>query len=263
MGTIIEVDYNSEDSLCRGLQKQDVLISALGKPALDLQPRLIDAAVAAGVQRIIPSEFGGNLGNPKTRQLPTYRPKVLVEEQLERHRKRSGISYTLIYTNCLLDWGMSPKGNMLLNPVERTINLYDGGDVKFSTTSMPTVARALIGVLDHYHETANRMVYIHDVVVTQNKLLDMAKEVTAGDGGKEWTTSYVDTSRAEAEAYAALKQSRKDLKVFYGFAVRGGFGEGYGGHFLKTDNELLGIKEMEMDQVKEFVRRCVCVDREL
>ncbi len=257
---MVEVDYESdESSLRQALQGQDVLVSALGKGALAIQGRLIDAAVAAGVRRIIPSEFGGNLTNPKTRQFPTYRPKVLVEEQLERYRQQHGISYTLIYTNCLLDWGLSTTGRMLLDPGQRSIRLYDGGNVKFSTTSMPTVGKAVVAVLDRYCETANRNIFIHDVVITQNELLEMAREVTAaGDGGgKDWDVVHVDTAQAEADAYETLKRNPRDPQVFYGFAARGAFGDGYGGWFQETDNELLGIDEMDRSQVKEIVRTCV------
>ena len=257
-GTIVEVNFESDESLQNALHGHDVLVSALGKTALALQPRLIDAAVAAGVGRIIPSEFGGNLQNPKTRQFPTYRPKVLIEEQLERHRKESGTSYTFIYTNCLLDWGLSATGKMLLDPENRSISLYDGGDVKFSTTSMPTTGKAVVSVLDHFDETANRSIHVHDVVITQNELLQMAREVTEGDGRGKWTSSVVDSAKLESESYAALKESGMNLKVFYGFAVRGAFGNGYGGHFVNCDNEFLGIKEMTREQVKELVRQEVC-----
>lgn len=254
---VIEVNYESDESLFQALQGQDVLVSALGKTALSLQGRLVDAAVIAGIRRIIPSEFGANLTNPLTRKFPTYRPKVLVEEQLEQYRQQRGISYTFIYCNCLLDWGLSHPGRMLLDPNERSIRLYDGGNVKFSTTSMPTVAKAVVAVLDHYQETANRHLFIHDVVITQNELLTMAREVTAGDGGKEWDILPVDTAQAEVDAYENFKLDPRSQQAFYAFAARGAFGEGYGGCFRKNDNELLGIPEMDLAQVKEIVRACV------
>ena len=47
------------------------------------QPRLIEAAVAANVKRIIPSEFGGDLKNSRCRCFATYQPKIEVEKQLE------------------------------------------------------------------------------------------------------------------------------------------------------------------------------------
>lgn len=254
---VIEVDYSSDDSLRQALKGQDVLVSALGKMALGMQEKLIDAAVAAGVRRIIPSEFGGNLSNPKIRNFPTYRPKVLIEEQLMQYHELQRTSYTFIYCNCLLDWGLSSAGRMLLDPGERSIRLYDGGDIKFSTTTMLTVAKAVVAVLDHYSETANRSIFIHDVVTTQNQLLTMAREVTTGDGGKEWDVVPVETAQVEADAYEALKLNPKDPKIFYGFAVRGAFGDGYGGLFQKTDNELLGLREMDLEEVKNIVRACV------
>ena len=256
---VVQVDYDSDQSLRSALQGHDVLVSALGKKALCLQPRLIDAAVAVGVERIIPSEYGGNLRNPKTRQFPTYRSKVLVEELLERHHLHSGISYSFIYNNCFLDWGISATGGTLLNPSTRSVRLYDGGDVKFSATTMATVGRAVVAVLDHYDETANRTVYVHDIVITQNQLLEMAREATSGDGGKDWDCSDVDTAAAEAASYTAFEKNPADPTIFYGFAIRGAFGQGYGGHFVDSDNEMLGIKEMTLSQVKDLVREHVSI----
>jgi hypothetical protein len=260
-GRLVQLDYDSQESLRSALQDQDVLISALGKTALAFQPRLFEAAYAAGVKRIIPSEFGGDLTHPLTREFPTYRPKVLVEEQLERYRQESGMSYTLIFTNCLLDWGMSSEGALLLNPSDRSVNLYDGGNHKFSTTTMATVGKAVVAVLDKYEETANRGVYVQDVAVTQNELLQLAKEVTAGDDGPEWVVSHVDTAQLEQTARSEWQSGGMSFRVFYGFAVRAAFAPGYGGHFVNCDNELLGVKEMKTDRLREVVRQCVALDK--
>jgi len=54
------VDYSSTDSLKAALEGQDAVVSTLGGGALGGYYPLIDAAVAAGVQRFIPSEFGIN-----------------------------------------------------------------------------------------------------------------------------------------------------------------------------------------------------------
>ena len=49
----VKVDYSSQTSLIDALRGQDVFISAV--PKHDSQPALIDAAIAAGVKRFIPS----------------------------------------------------------------------------------------------------------------------------------------------------------------------------------------------------------------
>lgn len=241
----------------RALEGQHVLISALGKGALALQPRLIEAAVAAGVKRILPSEFGSNLQNPKVREFPTYGPKVQIEELLERHSVNLGVSYTFIYNNTLLDWAISSQGRMLLNPVDRSMTIYDGGNKLFSTASMATVGKAVVGVLDHYEATANRAVYVHDVIITQNELLEMAKAATAEDGGKEWTVTHLSTADLEAGARLAWQNGFKGLDVFYGFAVRAAFSDQHGCLFSNVDNDLFGIKLMEKQKVADLVRTVV------
>lgn len=252
---VVEVDYESFDSLRGALENQDVLISVLGKAGISSQHRLIDAAVAARVKRIIPSEFGGDLKNIKSRQFPTYRPKVEVEERLEKHCSNSDTSYTFIFNNMLLDWGL--REGLLLNPKNRTVRLYDGGRKIFSATTMATVGRAVVAVLDKYHTTSNRAVYIQDIAITQVELLEMAQELTKGDGGKEWVVIDVDTAQLELEAYSDLEKGLLSPQIFYSFAVRGGFAYGYGGHFQTLDNELLGIQQMERSQVRELVREAV------
>ncbi|KAM5353282.1 hypothetical protein ACJZ2D_016821 [Fusarium nematophilum] len=251
---VIQVDYESHESLVSALQGQDVLVSALGKSALHCETRLVDAAVAANVRRIIPSEFGANLENPKTRAFPTYASKVSLEDQLRRRCELSNLSYTLIYTNCLLDWAIASHGALLVDPSQRLVKLYDGGNTKFSTTSMATVGRTVIAVLDHYTETANRALCVQDIAMSQIELLELVKEVTDSDGGDEWTVVHIDTGEAEARAQAALEKGAMTIEVFYGFAVRAAFAPGYGGYFARCDNELLGIKGMGRDEVKGLIR---------
>ncbi|KAH6988378.1 hypothetical protein EDB80DRAFT_654461 [Ilyonectria destructans] len=168
---VIQVDYESHESLVSALQGQDVLVSVLGKSALHCQGRLVDAAIVANVQRFIPAEFGANLKNPKTRSFPTYASKVCLEDQLMRNCKLSNLSYTLIYTNCLLDWAITSQGALLVDPSQRLVKLYDGGNTTFSMTSMATVGRTVVTVLDHYDETANRAICVHDVAISQIELL--------------------------------------------------------------------------------------------
>ncbi|KAH7124874.1 hypothetical protein B0J13DRAFT_588994 [Dactylonectria estremocensis] len=257
-GKFVAVDYESDDSLVAALTGQDVLVSVLGKAALTLQPRLFRAAAAANVKRIIPSEFGGDLRHPRTKTFPTYYQKVAVEEQLEELRREAGISYTLIFTNVLLDWAMSSRGALLLDPASRRVRLYDGGNVKFSTTSTATVEKAVVAVLDHYDRTENRALYVQNVAMTENELLQMAREVTSGDNGPAWVVEDVDTAKLEQTARSSLDRgSEITLEVFYAFAVRATFGDGYGGHFFHCDDDLLGIKGLEMAQLKELVRECV------
>ena len=55
---------------------------------------------------------------------------------------------------------------------------YDGGERKFSTTRLETVGKAVAGVLKNAEETKNRVVFVHEAVVTQNQLAALS--------GKKW-----------------------------------------------------------------------------
>lgn len=260
---LVHIDYESRDSLVSALQGQNVLISALGKSALQHQSQLVDAAIAARVGRIIPSEFGANLMNRKTRSFPTYASKVILEEQLVQKCKLNNLSYTLVYTNCLLDWAISGRGALLLAPAQRRVKLYDGGNNRFSTTSMATVGRAVVAVLDHYDETANRAVYVQDIAISNNEILELVNEVVAGEGGQEWSVLHIDTEEAEKCARLAFGKGNLTPEVFYGLAVRAAFAPGYGGLFTDCDNELLGIQEMGRDELKQLIRKVLSEEAQL
>lgn len=53
---VVKVDYTNLESLTKALEGQDALVSAVATLAVPSQRMLIDAAVEAGVKRIIPSE---------------------------------------------------------------------------------------------------------------------------------------------------------------------------------------------------------------
>ena len=63
---VIPVDYASMESLTDALRGQDAVVSTLASVSLSAQFLMIDAAIAAGVKRFIPSEFGSNTYNAKT-----------------------------------------------------------------------------------------------------------------------------------------------------------------------------------------------------
>ncbi|KAK5044482.1 hypothetical protein LTR84_010763 [Exophiala bonariae] len=259
--SVVEVDFSSFDSLRSALQGHAVLVSALSKVALSHQPRLIDAAVAANVSRIIPSEYGADLRNPLVRQFPTYSAKVKVQEQLERHRIESGTSYTLICSNVLLEWALMSPGALLLDPAKRVATIYDSGNTAFSVTTLATLAKAVIAVIDHYQKTENRAVYICDIVTTSNEIWQMAREAAAAvldDQGGLWQAVQVSTTASRIAAQAAIDHGEEiGPKIFYGFAVSAAFGAGYGGHFETTDNDDLGVQRMTRDGLKRFVSACV------
>lgn len=149
---VAKVDYDSIESLTTALAGQDALVSTLGSLAVAKQKLLIDAAVKAGVKRIIPSEFGCDLFNPKVRELPVFTGKVEIEKYLAELAEKGLVSYTLVFNGLFLDWGL--KKGIFFNFKDRTAELYDGGEVLISTTRLATAAKAVRRILTHPRETA-------------------------------------------------------------------------------------------------------------
>lgn len=128
----------------------------------------------------------------------------------------------------------------------------DGGIAKFSTSTLATVAKAVVGVLTKLEETTNRAVYVQDTALTLKDLFRLSKEALGEEG---WTE--VDggtTEEKERVSYEKLASGQKDMGVFLGFLMSAIFREGYGGLFQRLDNELLGIVELKETEVVELIR---------
>ena len=175
------------DSLTEALQGQDVVISTLGSTSLDKQLLLIQAAANAHVKRFIPSEFGSNTLNEKNATLPVYKDKIAVQEALKKEAVSNRLSYTVICAGPFLDWGLLVGFIPTLK--DKTVSLFDGGDRLFSTTSLATIGKAVVGVLQHLDQTKDRAVYVQDTATTLKKLAALGKKSLGPDGWKETVVS--------------------------------------------------------------------------
>jgi len=254
--TIKEVDYSSLESLTSALQGVDVLVSTLGGASIPAQKLMVDAAISAGVKRFIPSEFGADTTNPKSRALPVYGGKTAIQDYLaEKAKENSNFTYTLVLNGGFFDWGC--KNGFIVNIAQRSANFYDGGDRPMSVSTLDTIGKGVVGVVKNLDATKNRAVYIQDACVTTSQLVNVAKKLDKE--GKEWKIENKDTATIEKEGYEELKKDSPNFgKAMTGFVARAMYGEGYGGDFSdKLDNDLLGIKGYNEKQVEELVGSCL------
>lgn len=244
--TAIPVNYDSLSSLTHALAGQDALISTLASSAIATQLLLVEAAAKAHVKRFIPSEFGSNTLNAKTRALPFYQDKVAVQEALQREAAsgNGGMTYTLVCSGPFLDWAI--KVGFIMDLKAKSIALFDGGERVFSATTLPTIGKAVVGVLTHAEQTKNRAVYVQDTATTLRELAAKGKKATAADG---WKESVVSMDEVVEQAWVEWKRDG----FTFNFIKLSVWGEGFGGHFEKLDNELLGIEEMSDAEVQELV----------
>lgn len=249
--TVVPVDYASLDSLTSALLGHDALVSTLSSTSIEQQLLLVSAAAQAGIQRFLPSEFGSNTPLAKIGALPAFQPKVAVQDALKKAAAATGMSYTVICTGPFLDWGL--KVGFLMNVKGKSIKLYDGGSRLFSTTSLPTIGKAVAGVLRNLDATRNRAVYVQDTATTLQDLLAKGKKAAGAEG---WTEEVVAIDDVLERAWAELKKEKPNPDVFmYNFIFAAVWGEGYGAHFEELDNELLGIEQMSDDELQALVSR--------
>lgn len=250
---VLRVDYQSQESLRTALMGQDAVVSALGTLAVEAQIPLIDAAAAAGVKRFIPSDFGGDFDNPNTRSISVFGAKVKVQDHVIEKSKTTSITYTAIYCSAFLDWGFQYDFTLRISDYKPL--LINGGDALFSATYLSTIGDAVVGVLNHPEETKNRSVYVHDVVVSQKRLLEMAKKAAPE---KPWEPRVVDLDDMISGAEKRLAAGQLDMEAVMPYVFRVIMDPPFGGRFEKVDNELLGLKPKTEEDVlatlKELIR---------
>ncbi|KAK2603545.1 hypothetical protein QQS21_004314 [Conoideocrella luteorostrata] len=249
---VVDVDFSSVDALTAALKGQDAVIALFGATSLGLQPALIDASIRAGVQRFIPSEFGGDVSLPKNRALLPFLEKGKVEDYLIEKSKTSSLSYTFVFNGPFLDWGL--ENNFIFDTSAYQPTIYEGGDRVFSTTTLDTVANGIVGVLSHPFETKNRAVYLEDVKVSQNELLSIAKRVASN---KSWQPRHTTLDEATAAADERLKQGTVDVHTVAPYLYRSIFDPAHGGNFQKNDNAILGVTAKDKKVIEEVFAKII------
>ena len=164
-----------------------------------------------------------------------------------------GMTYSFLFTGIFLDWGLGLQSDMILNVKTHRGTIYDDGNTFISTTRLATVGKGIVGCLEHEEETRNRGVYIQDIAISQNKVLEIAKKL---DPDAEWELEHADTAEMERVAAEVARRKDPDMASMYGSIFRMYFGGAeYGMPFKKLDNELLGIKGMTESDLEELIKQ--------
>lgn len=248
---IVKADFENVDSLISALKGAEGVVSNVASHALLSQKKLIDAAVAVGVQRFLPSEFGSDLDVEASRSVPFNMPKVEIQEYLaEKVKAHPKFSYTSVASGPFFDWSMAM--GLFGDFKAHDVTLWDGGENRVSTTTLASVGKTVVGVFKNLEATKNRTIRVADTTITQKEIIAIAKEID----GKEWTTKVGSTAEAYQAGLNEFKKPEPNMMVgvlnqLYKLifsAENGGDMEG------KLDNDIVGIPVMTKDQVKEVVK---------
>ncbi|KAJ4349467.1 uncharacterized protein N0V89_008082 [Didymosphaeria variabile] len=173
-------DAFTVSELTESFKGQDAVVSAINTTAItkdDLAYRIIDAALAAGVKRLIPSEFGANNLDPRAAELaPVYKLKGDMLRYLMQKAEASNgaLTWTSIACGSPLDWALdAPKsGNFLGIDVKgRKAMIWDSGSARFSVTTLANTGLAVARVLQGPETTANKQIFLSDFVTTPREIV--------------------------------------------------------------------------------------------
>ncbi|KFX85799.1 hypothetical protein V490_09403 [Pseudogymnoascus sp. VKM F-3557] len=250
---VVKVDFDSVASLTEALKGQDALVSTIGNAALQGQNLLVDAAVAAGVSRFLPSDFGSNIDNPKAGALPVFGYKVATANySKEKAASNPSFTYTFIRTGAFLDNGL--EVNALIDWQSGKPVIYDSGDQLLSTTTLEAVGQSVVGVLTHPEETKNKAVYVQSIVTSQNKLLDIVKKLAPG---KTQEPQHVSTEDIFNDSNAKLAKGDYSEGNMFAYILVSMFGEGYGAAHETIDNEVLGVTSLTEADVEALLKSII------
>ncbi|KAK6829328.1 2'-hydroxyisoflavone reductase [Apiospora arundinis] len=260
---VIKVDYTSVSDLTAALRGIDAVISTTGSDGFAGQTVLIDAAIAAGVRRFLPSEFGSDLSVPATQALPVLYPKVQVAKYLEAKIRELGegstFTYTYVYNSVFLNWGLDVGFLADLRSASPPA-VWGSGDIPFAATTLESVSDAVVGVLTHPAETANRAVHVASTTdLTQNKIIKLVAELDLP--GKEAWKSGKPAANLEIEDVVAKAEQELAAGAAPGpgnmvpFLIRSIWNPAYSSGRWGADNKLLGVTEITEEGIKEIIRK--------
>lgn len=164
------------------------------------QQILVDAAIAAGVETFLSSEFGPPSRDEKFAALhPALPPKVATVDYLRS--KESQISWSALIPGAFFDWGMR-LGLFGLDIGSKTATLIDGGTAIFTASTLPTIAKGILAMLENAHLTKNQYVYISSFHTCQMDILAVLERID----GTKWTVKHVTSEELIAQGKKRLAE---------------------------------------------------------
>ena len=264
--TVIRTDYTPQ-SLIKVFAGIDAVVSCIATFSTHEQKAIIESAIAAGVKRFIPSEYGVDTSHPNIlTHLPPAADKVNTVAHL-RSRESTGLSWTAIIVGAFFDSSFATPGLMGWDVPGRKATIFDGGDVRYEASNVAQVGRAVAAVLapQNLAATRNRYVFVNSFTTTQNEVL-RALERHCG-GGARFEVTHV-SAREVAELGRGQLEKGEWVELGGGRYLRGSaemifaaiYGDGGVNCYSGVEgeglwNRRLGLEEGE--SVDETVRRVV------
>lgn len=237
------------DELTETLRGQDAVVVCYRAKDASEQIKFGEAAAAAGVQRLIPADFGScdSSGKRERELVKLFDLKVQIRESLQGLTKQhEGFSWTSLVNGHFFDWGLR-ESFLHFDLDTRKAEIVDDGNTKSSQATLAQIARATVKILQKPEETKNRMLFIQSFCVSQNEVLRSLEKAM----GVKWEVEYVESEKFIREKKALADQGNKDAiedLVFVLGAIDGNWEQ-------KPDfaMDLLGLQNEDLDTIVQQV----------
>ncbi|KAK5164188.1 hypothetical protein LTR04_001950, partial [Oleoguttula sp. CCFEE 6159] len=243
----ISDSYPAEE-LAEVFKGQDAIVSTVSIGNNDVQKTMIDVAAKAGVKRFMPAEYGTNGKDLRsTKLLPMYKGKAEIIEYLEAQQSE-GVSWTALATGPFFDWSFK-SGVLGFDLASQKATIYDTGNSRWSTTTLPTIGTAVARVLHKPEETANKYLLVSSFTPSQNEVLAALEK----HSGKKWHVEHRTSEEAAKTGKEKLGLGGADYySGVLDLLVANIFGENRGSNFEESEqwaNHLLGLPKETVDEV--------------
>ncbi|KAI4608260.1 hypothetical protein J4E80_009270 [Alternaria sp. BMP 0032] len=244
------VDTNSVAAIAKALRGQDAIVDATSGPDPTLQGRIIEAAVSAGVYRIVMGEFSVDPEDPVARSPLIHHGKNEAFKQIKNLAAEGKITWTTISNGAFLDWNLR-TGFINIDIRSRKARYMNDGTNPLPWTMLSSISTAVANVLKKAEHTENRSFYISNVIKSQKQMVALAKETLGSDG---WDESNQDMDQKLKGATEAMMAGKVDLEVI-GDMIRWSAGTVPAPRWEQLDdNKLLGVERMNDDEVRKLIR---------
>ncbi|QIX00717.1 hypothetical protein AMS68_006234 [Peltaster fructicola] len=235
-------DSFPEDDIVPILKGHDAVITAINATQLDLQKRMADASVRAGIKRFMPADFGSC--DPATQRaqdmVPGFKCKAEMRAYLtDLANKHSGFTWTSLVNGHLFDWLDFVK----VFVDSKKISVLDSGKVKSSYSTRDRVGEATVHVLQRPAKTANKVLFVQSFHVDQSQIVAAFEKAT----DSTWTVERLESSKYEHEE--EVKRDQGDDSAIENLVWLLGVVEGDWPSKKEFAMDLLELKDQDLDQV--------------
>jgi putative NADH-flavin reductase len=247
------VNTDSVAAITEALRGQDAVVDATSGPDPGLPGRIVEAAAAAGVYRIILGEFSVDPEDRVARSPLVHHGKNQAFQRVKELAAEGRITWTAVCNGAFLDWNLR-TGFINVDIRKKKVQYINDGELPFAWTMLSSVGTATANVLKKAQETENRCFYISSVIKSQKQMVELAKETLGSDG---WDETRQDMNQRLKDATESMMAGKVDLDVI-GDMIRWSAGTVPAPRWEQLDdNKLLGVERMSDDEVRKLIQEIV------